>query len=221
MWWTKSVTLTESVMSWVSVPSQRSATVHLVPSTVAALYLPLVLNLPLALACSSWSVRDEAFADAGVAGLVLGAQRVGRRALERALDNRERDEALAGASGCLADLEDRATEVALLGDGFALLTLLALALRGHVGGRMGAAGNRRDQREGSVDRVDLGVLRDLRQLGQRDELAVDLDQDEAADRGHVERLAERRRAGRRPWLVVNVMSGPNVVPLPLVATRRT
>ena len=34
-------------MSWVSVPSQRSAIVHLVPRTVAALYLPLVRELAL------------------------------------------------------------------------------------------------------------------------------------------------------------------------------
>ena len=53
---TKSLTATECVMSWVRVPSQRSAMVHLVPRTVAALYLPLVANLPLALACSSWRV---------------------------------------------------------------------------------------------------------------------------------------------------------------------
>ena len=71
MWWTKSVTLTESVMSWVSVPSQRSATVHLVPSTVAALYLPFVLNLPFALALSSWRVFDEALAAVASPALCL------------------------------------------------------------------------------------------------------------------------------------------------------
>ena len=141
--WTKSVTLTESVMSCVRVPSQRSATVHFVPRTVAALYLPLVLNLPLALACSNWGRSRRGLGHAGVAGLLLGAQRVGRRTLERALDDREHHEALAGAAGCLADLEDRATEVALLGDGLALLALLPLALGGQVGGRVGAAGGRR------------------------------------------------------------------------------
>ena len=56
MWRTKSLTATESVMSWVSVPLQRSAIVHLVPRTVAAAYLPLVLNLPFALAWRSCRV---------------------------------------------------------------------------------------------------------------------------------------------------------------------
>jgi hypothetical protein len=37
LWRTKSLTATESVTSWVSVPSQRSATVQIVPRTVAAL----------------------------------------------------------------------------------------------------------------------------------------------------------------------------------------
>ena len=53
---------TVAVMSWVTVPSQRSAIVHLVPRTVAAAYLPLVLNLPLALAWSSWRTLLEAAA---------------------------------------------------------------------------------------------------------------------------------------------------------------
>ena len=69
LWRTKSVTATESVMSWVSVPSQRSAIVHLVPRTVAALYLPLVANLPLALACSSWRVLLESAAAVASAAL--------------------------------------------------------------------------------------------------------------------------------------------------------
>ena len=71
LWWTKSVTLTESVMSWMSVPSQRSAIVQFVPRTVAALYLPLVRNLPWALAWSSWSVLTEAAVAEGSAALCL------------------------------------------------------------------------------------------------------------------------------------------------------
>ena len=71
LWWTKSVTLTESVMSWTSVPLQRSAVVHLVPRTVAAPYRPLVVNFPCALACSSWSVRLEALATVASAAVCL------------------------------------------------------------------------------------------------------------------------------------------------------
>src|SRR5579884_558358 len=43
-------------MTWTCVPVQRSAVVQLVPRTVAAAYLPRVLNLPLALLLSSCSV---------------------------------------------------------------------------------------------------------------------------------------------------------------------
>src|ERR1700733_9945004 len=62
LWWTKSVTDTESVMSWVRVPLHLSAIVHLVPRTVAALYLPVVRNLPWALAWRSWRVLLESAA---------------------------------------------------------------------------------------------------------------------------------------------------------------
>ena len=49
LWRTKSLTVTLSLIAWVSVPSQRSAIVQIVPRTVAAAYLPLVRNLPWAL----------------------------------------------------------------------------------------------------------------------------------------------------------------------------
>ena len=69
LWWTKSATATESVMSWVRVPLHWSAIVHLVPRTVAAAYLPRVANLPFALAWSSCRVLDETAATVASAAL--------------------------------------------------------------------------------------------------------------------------------------------------------
>ena len=66
----------------------------------------------------------------GVARLLLAAllaERVARGALERALDERERDQSLAGSARSLVELEYRAAERALLGLDLWLVLLAVLA----------------------------------------------------------------------------------------------
>ncbi len=96
----------------------------------------------------------------------------------------------------LVDLEDRAAEPAGLGlrRGLVMLgpAVMPLRLGGGVGSEMtGAAGCRSDQPQGSVQRVDRRVLRNLARLGEWHEDTVDLDQHDAVDRLDVERAAER------------------------------
>ena len=209
MWRTKSLTVTLSLIAWVSVPSQRSAIVQIVPRTVAAAYLPLVRNLPWALECRSCRVLLEDRRDS-LALLGLAAGEAGRP-LERVGYQRDGRQARTR----LGDLEHGAAELAGLGLDLGLLLFLGVSRQRRV---LGPAG--RDQRQSPVERIDDRPIGDLAELRQRHEHAVQLDQHQPGRRD-VEALAAIGGPGAPSLSVLNTTSGPNVVPSPFLATSRT
>ena len=141
LWWTKSVTATESVMSWVSVPSQRSAIVHWCRVRSPRCSGPLVRNLPWALACSSCSELARGGGRGCVAGLVRLQSAYEGAPLNAPSTSVSVVRPLSAPRPVCESREDRAAEHAVLG--------LVLA-------------ERRDKLERSLERVDHGARRDLR-----------------------------------------------------------
>ena len=132
--------------------------------------------------------------------------------LNSSLDKRQGRQPGAG----LGDLEHRAAELAGLGLWlFFALPFLAASVACWVA--PGAAVFSVSVPCSALITAPLGILLKLRQ---RHELAIDLDQHQAGRR-HVNDLPSAGCGGAAALVVVNVTSGPNVVPALLVATSRT